>query len=77
MVSANLVADRALSRPSAVRSVSGPTRLRLADLLRITDQTTDEVLRGHYDHLVPPGGITEMTTAGSLGCTVTMNWTSG
>jgi len=57
MVSANLVADRALSRPSAVRSVSGPTRLRLADLLHITDQTTDEVLRGRYDHLVPPGGV--------------------
>ena len=57
MVSANLVADRALSRPSPVRSVSGPTRLRLADLLHITDQTTDEVLRGRYDHLVPPGGV--------------------
>jgi hypothetical protein len=57
MVSANLVTDRVLSRPSAVRSVSGPTRLRLADLLHITDQTTDEVLRGRYDHLVPPGGV--------------------
>ena len=57
MVSANLVADRAPSRPSTVRSVSGPTRLRLADLLHITDQTTDEVLRGRYDHLVPPGGV--------------------
>ncbi len=57
MVSANLTADRVLSRPSAVRSVPGPTRLRLADLLHITDQTTDEVLRGRYDHLVPPGGV--------------------
>jgi hypothetical protein len=57
MVSANLVTDRVRSRPSAVRSVSGPTRLRLADLLHITDQTTDEVLRGRYDHLVPPGGV--------------------
>jgi cysteine dioxygenase type I len=57
MVPANLVADRALSRRSPVRSVSGPTRLRLADLLHITDQTTDEVLRGRYDHLVPPGGV--------------------
>jgi len=57
MVSANLVADRAPSRRSAVRSVSGPTRLRLADLLHITDQTTDELLRGRYDHLVPPGGV--------------------
>jgi predicted metal-dependent enzyme (double-stranded beta helix superfamily) len=57
MVSANLVGDLVLSRPSPVRSVSGPTRLRLADLLHITDQTTDEVLRGRYDHLVPPGGV--------------------
>ena len=57
MVSANLVTDRVLSRPSAVRSVSGPTRLRLADLLHLTDQTPDEVLRGSYDHLVPPAGV--------------------
>jgi len=57
MVSANLVADRAPSRPSTSRSASGPARLRLADLLHITDHTTDEVLRGHYDHLVPPGGV--------------------
>src|ERR1700744_1031708 len=57
MVSANLVADRVPSRPSPVRSVSGPTRLRLADLLHITDQTSDEVLRGRYDHLVPPAGV--------------------
>ena len=57
MVSANLVADRALSCPSAVRSVSGPTRLRLADLLRITDRAADEVLSGRYDHVVPSGGV--------------------
>jgi hypothetical protein len=57
MVSANLVADRVLSRPSAVRSASGPTRLRLADLLHITDRTADGVLSGRYDHVVPPGGV--------------------
>jgi cysteine dioxygenase type I len=57
MVSANLVVDRVLPAPSAVRSVSGPTRLRLADLLHITDETSDAVLRGSYDHLVPPGGV--------------------
>jgi hypothetical protein len=57
MASANLVADRVLSRPSAVRSASGPTRLRLADLLHITDRTADEVLSGRYDHVVPPGGV--------------------
>jgi hypothetical protein len=57
MVSANRVADRVLSRPSAVRSVSGPTRLRLPDLLHITDRTADEVLSGRYDHVVPSGGV--------------------
>ena len=57
MVSANLVADAVLSRPSNVRSVSGPTRLRLADLLHITDRTADDVLSGRYDHVVPPGGV--------------------
>jgi len=57
MVSANLVADRALSRRSPIRSVSGPTRLRLADLLYITDRTADEVLSGRYDHVVPSDGV--------------------
>jgi hypothetical protein len=57
MVSGNLVADRVLSRPSAVRSVSGPTRLRLADLLHITDRTADDVLSGRCDYVVPPGGV--------------------
>jgi cysteine dioxygenase type I len=57
MVSANLVADPVLPRSSTVRSVSGPTRLRLPDLLHTTDRTADEVLSGRYDHLLPPGGI--------------------
>ena len=57
MVSANLLADPVLSRHSAARSVSGPTRLRLADLLHLTDRSADEVLSGHYDHLVPTGGV--------------------
>ena len=57
MVSANLVADAVPFRPSTLRSVSGPTRLRLADLLHITDRTADDVLSGRYDHLVPPGGV--------------------
>lgn len=30
-----------------------PTRLRPADLLRITDQGVADVLDGHYDHLLP------------------------
>jgi Cysteine dioxygenase type I len=57
MVPANLVADRVLVRPSAVRSVSGPTRLRLPDLLHTTDRTADEILSGRFDHLLPPGGV--------------------
>jgi hypothetical protein len=56
MVSANLVAQPVLSRPtqsrpalsrrSPLRAVPGPTRLRLADLLHITDSTADAVLSG-------------------------------
>ena len=63
MVSAHLVADSvrlgqpALSRPSPLRAVPGPTRLRLADLLHITDSTADDVLSGRYDHIVPAGGV--------------------
>jgi hypothetical protein len=57
MVSANLLADRVPLHPSTVRSVSGPTRLRQADLLHITDQTADDVLSGRFDHVVPPAGV--------------------
>ncbi|MBV8861116.1 MAG: cysteine dioxygenase family protein [Mycobacterium sp.] len=57
MVSANLVADPVRPGASAIRSVSGPTRLRLADLLHVTDRSADEVLSGKYDHLVPTGGV--------------------
>jgi hypothetical protein len=63
MVSADLVADSvrvadaAFSRTAALRAVPGPTRLRLADLLHITDRTADDVVSGRYDHVVPPGGV--------------------
>jgi hypothetical protein len=62
MVSANFVAQPALSQPalsrrSPLRAVPGPTRLRLADLLHITDSTADDVLSGRYDHVVPAGGV--------------------
>jgi hypothetical protein len=57
MVSAHLVADPVRSRPSTLRSVAGPTHLRLADLLHITDRTADDVLSGRYDQVVPPGGV--------------------
>jgi hypothetical protein len=68
MVSAHLAADSvraaqislsrpARSRPSPLRAVPGPTRLRLADLLHITDSTADDVLSGRYDDVVPAGGV--------------------
>jgi predicted metal-dependent enzyme (double-stranded beta helix superfamily) len=38
-------------------AISAPTRLRLPDLLHITDQNADDVLAGRYDHLLPPDGI--------------------
>ena len=57
MVSAHLVADPVRSRPSTLRSVAGPTHLRLADLLHITDRTADDVLSGRHDRAVPPGGV--------------------
>lgn len=38
---------------------SGPTRLRVPDLLYATDQAADDVLSGRCDHLLPEGGIPE------------------
>ncbi|WP_084512245.1 cysteine dioxygenase [Nocardia mikamii] len=41
------------------RSVSSalPTRLRPADLLRLTDEGAEDVLAGRFDHLLPSGGV--------------------
>jgi hypothetical protein len=36
---------------------SGPTRLRVPDLLHATDQAADDVLSGRCDHLLPTGGV--------------------
>lgn len=36
---------------------SGPTRLRVPDLLHATDQAADDVLSGRCDHLLPAGGV--------------------
>jgi Cysteine dioxygenase type I len=36
---------------------SGPTRLRIPDLLHATDQAADDVLSGRCDHLLPEGGV--------------------
>ncbi|MBF6190339.1 cysteine dioxygenase family protein [Nocardia implantans] len=45
--------------PPVERSVAPalPTRLRPADLLRLTDEGAEDVLAGRYDHLLPAGGI--------------------
>ena len=59
MISADLAAgrtsDRRSARPQQTRAAVGnlPTRLRPADLLRITDQGVADVLDGHYDRLLP------------------------
>ncbi|MGE2731464.1 cysteine dioxygenase [Mycolicibacterium vaccae] len=37
--------------------VLAPTRLRLPDLLHVTDRFADDVLGGDYDHLFPAGGL--------------------
>jgi Cysteine dioxygenase type I len=36
---------------------SGPTRLRVPDLLHATDQAADDVLSGRCEHLLPKGGV--------------------
>ncbi|WP_084497481.1 cysteine dioxygenase [Nocardia amamiensis] len=44
--------------PPLDRSVAPalPTRLRPADLLRLTDEGVEDVLAGRYDHLLPASG---------------------
>jgi hypothetical protein len=47
-----------IARPLSVPSpASGPTRLRVPDLLQATDQAADDVLSGRCDHLLPDGGV--------------------
>ncbi len=57
--SASSVALRPLPGPAlSVPSLSsGPTRLRVPDLLHATDQAADDVLSGRCDHLLPAGGV--------------------
>ncbi|WP_433524302.1 cysteine dioxygenase [Nocardia pseudovaccinii] len=63
MRSSVLSLDSARSALSATppldRAVSSalPTRLRPADLLRLTDEGAEDVLAGRYDHLLPANGI--------------------
>ncbi|APE32923.1 cysteine dioxygenase [Nocardia mangyaensis] len=44
------------ARDRAVASAL-PTRLRPADLLRLTDEGAEDVLAGRYDHLLPVDGL--------------------
>ncbi|BBZ42724.1 hypothetical protein MPRM_00050 [Mycobacterium parmense] len=48
--------DAALRPRSFATPSSGPTRLRVPDLLHATDQAADDVLSGRCDHLLPEGG---------------------
>jgi hypothetical protein len=49
----------ALRRPTVPSPSSGPTRLRVPDLLHATDQAADDVLSGRCDHLLPAGAVPE------------------
>jgi cysteine dioxygenase type I len=51
------VAPSALRPLIASSPASGPTRLRVPDLLHATDQAADDVLSGRCDHLLPRGGV--------------------
>lgn len=51
----------ALARPYLRPTIphSGPTRLRVPDLLHATNLAADDVLSGRCDHLLPDGGVPE------------------
>ncbi|PXX63368.1 hypothetical protein DFR70_106432 [Nocardia tenerifensis] len=51
--------DSLSATPPLERSVASalPTRLRPADLLRLTDEGAEDVLAGRYDHLLPANGV--------------------
>ncbi|GGK60255.1 cysteine dioxygenase [Nocardia camponoti] len=56
MRSSALSAEHSFDRATATGPAL-PTRLRPADLLRLTDEGAVGVLAGTYDHLLPEGGI--------------------
>lgn len=51
--------DAYSATPPLDRAVASalPTRLRPADLLRLTDEGAEDVLAGRYDHLLPADGV--------------------
>ncbi|MGA9358726.1 MAG: cysteine dioxygenase [Mycobacterium sp.] len=52
-----LPAGQVVSVGSVPSPSSGPTRLRVPDLLHATDQAADDVLSGRCGHLLPDGGV--------------------
>jgi hypothetical protein len=56
---ATSVALRPLTVSPIPSRSSGPTRLRVADLMHATDRAADDVLSGRCDHLLPDGGVPE------------------
>jgi hypothetical protein len=56
---AHAAANPRLSADITERAVASalPTRLRPADLLRLTDEGAEDVLAGRFDHLLPPDGV--------------------
>ena len=58
-VATPVVAHVPLRKLTVSSRSSGPTRMRVPDLLCVTDQAADDVLSGRCDHLLPAGGIPE------------------
>ncbi|WP_330250982.1 cysteine dioxygenase family protein [Nocardia sp. NBC_00565] len=59
VLSINSARSALSATPPLDRAISSalPTRLRPADLLRLTDEGAEDVLAGRYDHLLPANGI--------------------
>ncbi|MFB8276801.1 cysteine dioxygenase [Nocardia colli] len=59
VLSLSVARDAYSATPPLERAVASalPTRLRPADLLRLTDEGAEDVLAGRYDHLLPANGI--------------------
>lgn len=59
VLSINSARSALSATPPLDRAISSalPTRLRPADLLRLTDEGAEDVLAGRYDHLLPANGM--------------------
>jgi hypothetical protein len=57
LVTSNAPHPVAPRRLTVASPSSGPTRLRVPDLLQATDQAADDVLSGRCDYLLPKGGV--------------------